>query len=158
MTRKSRAKSSSLFLLELILAILIFSIASAVCVQFFVKSHLMSQESRALELSVSETTGVAELIGVADSLEHATDSILALSPDAVSVDDSTSSDQVNLALYYDKDFLMCPLSDAMYQMNISLTEKDFMLTAALNVTSKRDKPPIYSLDITHHLQRRANHE
>lgn len=158
MTRKSRAKSSSLFLLELILAILIFSIASAVCVQFFVKSHLMSRDSRILSLSVNEVSGVAELIGAADSLEDAADSILALNPDTVSWNAGGSSEQVDLILYYNDNFLMCQEPDATYQMDISLTEKDWLLSASLNVTSLQKPPPIYSLDITHHLQRRVINE
>ncbi len=48
MKHRNRAQSSSLFLLELILAILFFSLASAVCVQFFVKSHLLSRDARNL--------------------------------------------------------------------------------------------------------------
>ena len=48
MIRRSRAQSSSLFLMELILAILFFSVTSAVCVQFFVKSHLLSRDSKIL--------------------------------------------------------------------------------------------------------------
>ena len=48
MNRKNRAQSSTLFLLELILAILFFSLASAVCVQFFVKSRLLSRGAQNL--------------------------------------------------------------------------------------------------------------
>ena len=67
MTRRNRAKSSSLFLLELILAILFFSIASAVCVQFFVKSHLLSQESRELQVSANEVSSIAELMNASSN-------------------------------------------------------------------------------------------
>ena len=38
------AKRSSLFLLELIIAILFFSLTSAVCVQIFVRAHLISRQ------------------------------------------------------------------------------------------------------------------
>ena len=68
MTPKNRARSSSLFLMELILAILFFSVASAVCVQFFVKSHLLNLESKALTHAVNECSGAAEIISTADSL------------------------------------------------------------------------------------------
>ena len=43
MKRKPTANPSSLFLLELIFAILFFSVASAVCVQIFVKSMVRSE-------------------------------------------------------------------------------------------------------------------
>ena len=66
MKRKNRPRSSSLFLMELILAILFFSIASAVCVQFFVKSHLLSRSSDALNYAANECASVAELLDTAN--------------------------------------------------------------------------------------------
>ena len=39
MRQQRQSHASSLFLLELILALLIFSVAGAVCVRFFVKAH-----------------------------------------------------------------------------------------------------------------------
>ena len=62
MVHKSRARSSSLFLMELIFAILFFSVASAVCVEFFVKAHLLSRDSDALSRAVNECAGAAEII------------------------------------------------------------------------------------------------
>lgn len=44
--------TSSLFLLELILAVLFFSVASALCIQIFTKAHLMSQDARDLNFAV----------------------------------------------------------------------------------------------------------
>ena len=40
---RTPAKRSSLFLLELMIAILFFCLASAVCVQIFVKAHTISR-------------------------------------------------------------------------------------------------------------------
>ena len=45
--------TSSLFLLELILAVLFFSVASALCIQIFTKAHLMSQDARDLNFAVN---------------------------------------------------------------------------------------------------------
>ncbi len=42
---KSPVSKSSLFLLELILSIFFFSIASGVCIQLFVKAHLLGVET-----------------------------------------------------------------------------------------------------------------
>lgn len=60
MKQRNQANSSGLFLLELILAILFFSVASAVCVQIFVKSHLLSKDARVLNFAVNEVSGAAE--------------------------------------------------------------------------------------------------
>ena len=51
--RQPRTHSgSSLFLMELILAILFFSVASAVCVQLFARAHTASEQSAALNRAV----------------------------------------------------------------------------------------------------------
>ena len=81
MLRKNRAQSSSLFLMELILAILFFSITSAVCVQFFVKSHLLSQESQVLTQAVNECSTIAEILRTSDSLSSAEQLIAQEYPD-----------------------------------------------------------------------------
>lgn len=59
--RSRPVKRSSLFLLELIIAILFFSLASAVCVRFFVKSHTLSRETGNLTAAVNMASGQAEL-------------------------------------------------------------------------------------------------
>ena len=71
MVRRNRARSSSLFLMELIIAILFFSVFSAVCVQFFVKSHLLSNDANALTHAVNECASTAEMIHTADDLTAA---------------------------------------------------------------------------------------
>ena len=48
-----RPRTSSLFLLELIFSILFFSVASAICIQIFVRAHTLSRDARALHTAVS---------------------------------------------------------------------------------------------------------
>lgn len=81
MIRRSRAQSSSLFLMELILAILFFSITSAVCVQFFVKSHLLSRESRVLSQAVNECSNIAEVFDASEDTGDAVSLLKANFPD-----------------------------------------------------------------------------
>ena len=149
MTRRNRAKSSSLFLLELILAILFFSIASAVCVQFFVKSHLLSQESRELQVSANEVSSVAELISTSSDEQAAIDLICSEYPGA------QTSDTDKVTVFYDEDFSKSAQKDAVYVLNITLTREDFMLNAEMSMQKLKDGKDIYSLDISHHLQRGA---
>lgn len=152
MTRRNRAKSSSLFLLELILAILFFSIASAVCVQFFVKSHLLSQESRELEVSANEVSSVAELINASSSKRSAIDLICSEYPD------TETSDTDEVSVYYDEDFSHSAQKDAVYTLKIAFTQEAYMLNARMSIQKLKDGKEIYSLDISHHLQRGLNHE
>lgn len=62
MNKRNRAQASSLFLLELTMAILFFSIASAVCVQIFVKSRAMSLHAEELNAAVREVSSAAEIV------------------------------------------------------------------------------------------------
>lgn len=151
MTRRNRAKSSSLFLLELILAILFFSIASAVCVQFFVKSHLLSQEARELNVAATEASSVAELISVSEDAASAIDFIQTEYPY------SEVQETSRISIYYDDGLLPCNAEDARYCLRVDLTQKDNMLTGTLNMTKLDGDDSIYSLDVSHHLQRRAGH-
>jgi type II secretory pathway component PulJ len=152
MTRRNRANLSSLFLLELIIAIMFFSIASAVCVQFFVKSHLLSESARELNISVNEVSSTAELILSSKDLKTAADSIHSEYPDAVIESNSI------IIVYYDKNFLPCTKKDAVYCLNINFTQKDYLLDAALTMTNQEKDNTIYSLNLSHHIQRRSDDE
>ena len=50
--KRTPAKRSSLFLLELIIAILFFSLTSAVCVQFFARAHQISRQTQELNYTL----------------------------------------------------------------------------------------------------------
>lgn len=149
MIRRNRANLSSLFLLELILAILFFSIASAVCVQFFVKSHLLSQDAWKLNISVNEVSSTAELIQVSADAQSAIDLIHTEYPG------SEVSDVSKISVYYDRDFLPCGKAQAVYCLETIFIQKGSMLDAVLNMKEQKDGKSIYSLTISHHLQRRA---
>ena len=55
---RTPAKRSSLFLLELMIAILFFCLASAVCVQIFVKAHTTSRETQELNTALRRFPGI----------------------------------------------------------------------------------------------------
>lgn len=64
---RTPAKRSSLFLLELMIAILFFCLASAVCVQIFVKAHTTSRGTQELNTALEKVSGYTELF-LADAL------------------------------------------------------------------------------------------
>ena len=59
MNNKSK-RHSSLFLIELMLSLVFFSLAAGICIQFFVHSHLLSQEATRLNNAVLLSQNVAE--------------------------------------------------------------------------------------------------
>ena len=58
---QSKSSKSCLFLMELILSIFFFTISSTVCIQLFVKAHLIGIETKELHNSVLWTQNVAEV-------------------------------------------------------------------------------------------------
>ena len=62
-------RRSTIFLMELIMAILIFSLAATVCVQVFVKSHTIEKDSDQLSNALFASVSVAEIIRSSDSYE-----------------------------------------------------------------------------------------
>ena len=55
----NRSKSG-LFLMELLIAICFFAVASAVCVQLFAHAHTLSQRSKGIQMAVLQAQSVAE--------------------------------------------------------------------------------------------------
>lgn len=120
--------TSSLFLLELILAVLFFSVASALCIQIFTKAHLMSQDARNLNFAVNEVSSMAEQM-----------------PD----------DSLQDAAYYDSSYASCKKADAVYVLTVHYEPEDTLLKAHISMDTVADNRNIYTLDVTKHRQRRA---
>ena len=65
--QKTRKHGSSLFLLEVMIAILFFSVSSAICTQILVKAHMISNEAQELTQAVNACCNAAEMVRCADS-------------------------------------------------------------------------------------------
>lgn len=145
--------TSSLFLLELILAVLFFSVASALCIQIFTKAHLMSQDARDLNFAVNEVSSMAEQIS-ADTLHPDT----AASSDDTASDPSTQMPDDSLqdaAAYYNSSYASCEKADAVYVLTVHYEPEDTLLKAHISMDTVADNRNIYTLDVTKHRQRRA---
>ena len=145
--------TSSLFLLELILAVLFFSVASALCIQIFTKAHLMSQDARDLNFAVNEISSMAEQISAGT-----------LHPDTAASSDDTASDPStqmpddslqDAAAYYDSGYASCEKADAVYVLTVHYEPENTLLKAHISMDTIADNRNIYTLDVTKHRQRRA---
>ena len=58
--KKHTSSRSGLLLMEIIIAILFFSVVSAVCLQLFVKSHNLGQDTEELDMAVRHAGSVAD--------------------------------------------------------------------------------------------------
>lgn len=138
--KKYKAKNSSLFLLELIIAILFFSICSAICVQLFVSSHLLTKRTTTLNMALNQATSAAETI------KNSSDSAIALSTVFPTI--RITTDQ--LRVYYNAKWSACEQKDATYCMMIDLSSTGSMETGSIKVVGLEENIQLYSLIVEHY--------
>lgn len=150
---RSRASSSNLFLIELIIAILFFSVASAVCVQIFVKSHRLSNDSTALSAAVDECSAAAEIITTSDSIGDAKAGISKVWEDSL-------REGGHFLIYFNDEFTHCrqTASNSAYVMEVSLKNHRGMLSSHIEMTDMQDEESVYSLRVKHYLQKGGGDE
>lgn len=99
---------ASLYLMELMISILFFAISSSVCVQLFVKAHLLDQETDIRTRAVLVVSNTAEYFLSSGGNKEKTLSYY--------TDYSEKDNQVTL--YYDNSFKPCTSEIAAYEENI----------------------------------------
>ena len=113
---RTPAKRSSLFLLELMIAILFFCLASAVCVQIFVKAHTTSRETQELNTALEKVSGYTELF-LADALTEDTE------------------------VFYDADWQECSKDEASYEIVIRVEPDGKLLHGTFTVQRLSGEQP-----------------
>lgn len=109
---------SGLFLIELMIAILFFALASAVCMQLFTRAHLIARDSRDLGEAVNRTQIAAEYFKSADgSLERMAE-LLDLPTESMQED--------RIIILYDKQWNRLDHGDqtSVYRMTIQMVKSE----------------------------------
>ncbi len=125
MNRQHNSKLS-LFLMELIMAIMFFSLAAAVCVRLFPSAHLMAEKTEGLSNAVIWSQNLSEAFtGSGGDFEK----ITALFPNSyvVTEPDEEPGREGALLMFFDKDWEPLDtgaLSDACFEAYIHVNEKD----------------------------------
>lgn len=128
--RRVRHSRSGLFLIELMVCILFFSITAAICIRFFVKSHQMSQDARNLYQAQQEAASMAEV----------------LEKDVDSLD--------NICVYYDKEWKQCDKKEKVYSLKVTekknQTQQEGIKKIKIAVYSEQNskKEEIYHLNLS----------
>ena len=121
--KKRLQRRSNVFLLEIILAIFFFSLASAVCIRLFAQAHTQSVETAALNQAILAASGAAEALEAWDGTEE---SMEELYPQSVWEDRT-------LHVYYDDSWDCCPDSESVYQMDVVLSSEDGLTRGDISV-------------------------
>ncbi|GHU67840.1 hypothetical protein AGMMS49983_19690 [Clostridia bacterium] len=117
-----RTSKSAVFLFELMIIILVFTLAAAICTQIFARSYTMSQESRALTMGSINAQTVAEQFKATGE-----------APDD---------------LYFDKDWEPVSAGDAYY--TVKLADKGStaeMKSADVEIYKSGENDSIYTLHV-----------
>ena len=135
----SNSSKSGLFLMELIMSILFFTLATTVCIQMFVKSHTLSEESVTLNHAVIICQSLADsfygydsdMNQIAGSYENA----------------KYNESEHEICLYYDENFVSEETSSTTgFKVTGSLTEKEPNLYVFdISFIKNIDNNVIYSL-------------
>lgn len=139
--KRYTSSKSSLFLMELILSIFLFMLASVVCVQLFVKAHQMNQDAQQRNETLFRIQSVAEYLRGGDS---AADRFLSVFPGSVEREDGFS-------LYYDENWEDCSEQDASYQMDILINRGNSDETSELIMRDIVQKKTIYQMELAVHI-------
>lgn len=149
----NNARKTGLFLMELIIAILFFSLAAAICIQLFVKSHMISERSIALNHSILLTQNTAEIFYATNGNPEKMASLLGCgeSSDTAAVADSDNASTLTL-FYTDKFDRLDPAqaASAVFQQTISLSPDSdpALITCHVVISEPSSGAVIYSLDTT----------
>lgn len=146
MKQRNRARSSSLFLLELIIAILFFSACASVCVLFFVKSHTMSQNSEKLNFAVNECTTLAEIIQSSDTETAAVSAIKEIYPDSYT---HMNPQDTTMDIYFDRNFSECNRNDVIYIVKANIATNEGMIIGNVYAGTEDESANIYELEVKH---------
>ena len=149
----NNARKTGLFLMELIIAILFFSLAAAICIQLFVKSHMISERSIALNHSILLAQNTAEIFYAADGDLTEMASLLGCGESSGTANATDSDSAAMLTLFYtDKFERLDPAeaASAAYRQTVSLTvtHSPGIITCQIVILELSSGDVIYSLDTT----------
>ncbi|MDD6328022.1 MAG: hypothetical protein Q4D54_04005 [Eubacteriales bacterium] len=139
---QNRHSKTSIFLMEFIVSILLFSIASAVCIQLFVQTHLKSKASVATTHAVVEAQNAAEILrSTAINGNDVLTEMCEIYPLA------TVSENNVLTIYFDNDFQSCTKDAAIYQEKLTYSYENNLCTLTIFTTKLTDGEEIFSMPV-----------
>ncbi len=166
MAQRHRASHGSLFLMELIFSILLFTIIATICISGFVKAHTLSRDASLQTHYATMAGNIAEMFRSGEDWDSTIKEILAYYPEAsvISSDDSdetllsdTSLKITNLPrtihIYFDKEFHPCGVKAAAYCAEVNLSYEDALLTADIGIRIGGNTAHVYELSIDHFFHR-----
>lgn len=128
----------SLFLIELIIALFFFSLASTVCIRLFVKSHTLTKQTTDLNYAVTAAQNMAEAyLGCEGDLDE-----------IMSLYDNCFLYDTGRGIYVMDDGYITDLTT-------NFPSEDGLISADISVQRSGETESIYSLHVEHHIAERS---
>lgn len=138
MIRYERSKSS-MFLLEILINILLFSVLCVCSLQFFIKSYQLTESTTTLHHAVTACNNVAAVYKTGDG---STDIIKQTFPNSITGDGQ-------IYIYYDENYQECDSQNVIYYITI---EKLKYHSPCVRITFyKNGEEATYSIDAYHYI-------
>ena len=134
--KHSSARRSNLFLMDMILAILFFALASMVCMRLFAAAHNLSRKTSDSNFAM---TAVKSAVSYFEAGDGSLESLMTEYPD------STLENSV-LTVYYDKNQRLCTQSESVYRIKISIKSSSKQLTVATITAYDSGQQDLFALD------------
>ncbi|MCL2865695.1 MAG: hypothetical protein FWE25_09165 [Lachnospiraceae bacterium] len=120
---KTQKRHSSLFLIELMAALLFFSLAAAICIQLFVHSHLLNQRATNLNEAIIISQNLAETFR------------------------ATKGYSGELTFYYDENWEPTYIGLSQFTAQIHIHETETGVRIANIIVYEAANAPIYTLEV-----------
>lgn len=147
-------RRSSLFLIELMISIFFFAIASSVCIQLFARAKQISDESSAKNQALLQAESAASAFYAGDGTLRLIPEVF---PEAASMSASSSM------VFFDKDWKNCaPGPEAVWQMTVSVSHEaanedaPSFSTAEILVEDPGKDAVLYELQVQYHAPEAAD--
>jgi hypothetical protein len=133
--RRYEHSPSTLFLLEIMLAILCFALVSALCLRLLVYARQLSRRSGDVSFAVGQVSSAATLLEQAQSPSQA----LALLQTQLPTDETGQ-------VYYDGQYALCSAAQAVYALQIE-GDQQSLCTWQLTFSRTGESEPLYAVTL-----------
>ena len=141
--KRKRASTASLFLMELMAAILFFTLAASLCVTIFVEAHMQSENAKALNHAVNICSDGAELVRTSSSLQAA---IRRIDSYYGNVRLAAGGGSGEFCVFFDDDYNPVPESASTQTAFYSMTEENGLIKADIRFVNSRGQD-VYELSV-----------
>lgn len=146
-----RHSKASLFLMEIMLSILFFSITAVVCVQLFVKAHSLNIDTENLSKATFIAQNLSEFYLNGDIFQQKS-----MREQMVSHLPDYSTSENHIIIFYNKKWVVCKEEEAVFSTELIFHEDGEYTYMSIDISEIKTNEVIYNSCVKKHSQRRID--